>query len=390
MVPTHPTVRENEAGRTVRVGLGEIAYEAFVPRPLPPALSFDADLIRALSEADRALGELSGLGRTLPNPDLLISPFIRKEALLSSRIEGTQATITEVYEFEAEAGPSARRPIPDDVQEVINYIDALGYGLRRIADLPVSGRLIKELHERLMTRVRGQERSPGEFRRTQNWIGAPGCLLNDASYVPPPVDEMEEALSAFEKYLHRDDETYPPLIRLAYIHSQFEMIHPFIDGNGRIGRLLVTLLLVSWNLLPLPLLYLSAFFERERATYYDLLLGVSRDGRWREWILFFLRGVAEQSRDATTRTKRLQDLQNTWREAVTHARSSALLVRLVDHLFVSPVFTVPSAARILGVTYPAARANVDKLVEAGIVEQFGDAAYARRFWAPRVVEAIGD
>lgn len=390
MVGAHPTVRENEAGRTVRVGLGDLAYEAFVPRTLPPALAYDAELIRALSEADRALGELSGLGRTLPSPDLLISPFIRKEALLSSRIEGTQATITEVYEFEAEAGPSARRSIPEDVQEVINYIEALAYGLRRIEDLPVSSRLIKELHERLMTRVRGQEKGPGEFRHTQNWIGPPGCLLNEARYVPPPVDEMEEALSAFEKYLHRDDDLYPPLVRLACIHSQFEMIHPFIDGNGRIGRLLVTLLLVSWNLLPLPLLYLSAYFERERATYYDLLLGVSRDGRWKDWVLFFLRGVAEQSRDATTRTKRLQDLQNAWREAVTHARSSALLVRLVDHLFVSPVFTVPGAAKVLGVTYPAAKANVDKLVEAGIVQPYGDPGYARRFWAPRMLDAIGD
>ena len=310
--------------------------------------------------------------------------------MLSSKIEGTEATITDVYQFEAENRPSPRRQVPSDVREVVNYINALYYGLARTETLPVSKRLIREVHEHLMPGVRGQERDPGEFRRSQNWIGRPGCLLNQASYVPPPADELDDLLSAFEAYLHADDDPYPPLLRLAFIHCQFEMIHPFIDGNGRIGRLLMSLLLGSWGLTPLPLLYLSAFFERERDSYYAHLLAVSSTGAWRDWVLFFLRGVVEQSRDATTRAKRLQDLQVEWRGAVTQARSSALLVRIVDHLFVSPVFTIPKIAELLDVTYPAAKANIDKLIDAQIVEPWGEETYGRQYWAPLVLDAIGE
>jgi Fic family protein len=389
MVVFNPVQASNAVGDTLRIGRGDAAYYAFVPRPLPPALELDATLFTALSEADRALGELAGLGRMLPNPNLLINPFVHKEAVLSSKIEGTQATIIQLYEVEAEVEAAGRRRPNEDVEEVINYIDALYFGLQRIEELPMSGRLIRELHERLMAGVRGQERSPGEFRTSQNWIGPPGCTLNEARYVPPPVAEMKEALNEFERYLHSPDINLPPLIRLAAIHCQFEMIHPFLDGNGRIGRLLITILLVHWNLLPLPLLYLSAFFERERATYYDRLLGASRDGRWGDWIEFFLRGVAEQSRDAIARAKRLQDLQQRWRQEVTHARTSALLLRLIDSLFETPVLTIPRAASILGVTYPAAKGNVSKLADAGILQPFGDdQSYGRRYWAPEVLTAI--
>ncbi len=390
MVGYNPTVRENAAGRSVRVGSGELAYEAFVPSPLPPRLDLGDDLFRALSEADRALGELSGLGRTLSNPDLLINPFIRKEAVLSSKIEGTQATITDIYMFEARGTPRPTDEAVGDLREVMNYVAALRYGLDRIDELPMSARLIRELHERLMAGVRGQERSPGEFRTSQNWIGAPGSLLADASYVPPPPAEMNEAITEFERYVNREVDPHPPLIRLGLIHVQFEMIHPFIDGNGRIGRLLTSLLLVRWNLLPVPLLYLSAYLERARDQYYAHLSAVSDHGAWTEWLVFFLRGIAEQSRDATSRAKRLQELQTAWREAVTHARSSALLLRLVDHLFKSPVVTVPAVADLLGVTYPAAKANLEKLVQAGIVEPFDVVSYGRRYWAPLVIRTIGE
>ncbi|MBI2763703.1 MAG: Fic family protein [Chloroflexi bacterium] len=390
MVGYNPTIRENEAGRTVRVGAGELAYEAFVPSPLPPRLDITDDLFRSLSEADRALGELSGLGRTMSNPDLLINPFIRKEAVLSSKIEGTRATLTDLYLFEAQAAHGPVGEAVGDVQEVMNCMAALRYGLGRIDELPMSARLIRELHKRLMTGVRGQERSPGDFRTTQNWIGAPGSLLADASYVPPPPPEMDQAITEFERYVHRDRDPHPPLIRLGLIHVQFEMIHPFIDGNGRIGRLLTSLLLVHWKLLPVPLLYLSAYFERERDAYYHHLNAVSDHGAWADWLGFFLRGVAEQSHDATARAKRLQDLQTAWREAVTHARSSALLVRLVDHLFKSPVITVTAVRDLLGVTYPAAKANLEKLVQAGVVEPFDESGYGRRYWAPQVIRTIGE
>jgi len=384
--------RNSPSGHIIQVGQGETAYWAFVPNPLPPPLKFDSALIRALSDADRALGELAGLGRALPNPHLLINPFIRREAVLSSRIEGTQADLADLYAFEAGqlALPGLKAaPAEADVREVFNYVRALEYGLERLRTLPVSLRLIREVHARLMEGVRGEHATPGEFRRTQNWIGAPGCTLNDATYVPPPVDEMHTALDAFEKYLHSEDDQ-PPLVRLALIHYQFEAIHPFIDGNGRIGRLLLFLLLVHWDLLPLPLLYLSAFFEKHRQAYYELLLAVSTRGAWREWIEFFLRGVAEQARDAVVRAKRLQDLQTEWHWRLAHARNSALLFRLADKLFESPLVTIPLAKDYLNVTYLSAQRIVDKLVQANILQPLDpEKKYGRMFIAREIFQVVG-
>jgi Fic family protein len=382
--------RNSPSGCVMRVGQGEIAYSAFVPHPLPPSLQFDMDLVRILSEADRALGELAGLGRTVPNPHLLIRPFIHREAVLSSRIEGTQADIADLYAYEAGQAmlPGFKPAAPAaDVREVLNYVRALEYGLDRLKTFPMSLRLIRDLHERLMEGVRGAYGTPGEFRRSQNWIGPPGCLLSEAEFVPPPVPEMQEALSAFETYLHRDC-PYPPLVRIGMIHYQFEAIHPFIDGNGRIGRLLISLLLVHWNLLPLPLLYLSAYFERHRQDYYDLLMATSARGAWRDWLLFFLRGVAEQARDAIRRAKRLQDLQSEWRQLLTEARASSSLLHLMDSLFASPFLTIPSVTQLLGVTYRTAQRNVGKLLGAGILQQLGKASYARTFVAEKVLQVI--
>jgi Fic family protein len=391
MNPEH--FSNSSSGRLIRIGQDDVAYQAFVPNPLPPELFLDAELVRTLSEADRALGELAGLGRTVSNPTLLIRPFIHREAVLSSRIEGTQADLTDLYAYEAGqlSFPGGKPPPPEsDVREVLNYVHALEYGLQRLETLPVSLRLIRELHERLMTGVRGDRATPGEFRRSQNWIGRPGCTLNEAEFVPPPVPEMQEALYELEKYLHRDC-LYPPLVRIGLIHYQFEAIHPFLDGNGRIGRLLISLLLVSWNLLPLPLLYLSVFFERHRQNYYDLLLAVSKRGAWREWLVFFLRGVQEQARDAIARAKRLQDLQREWRQRLQATpRTSALLLQLVDELFQVPAITVPQVQKMLNVTHRAANQMVTRLVRESILHPVPGQSRNRQFLAQSILEVLSE
>lgn len=384
--------RNSPSGQLVRVGQGEVAYSAFVPHPLPPDLAPDWELARGLSDADRALSELAGVGRTMPNPHLLIGPFVRREAVLSSRIEGTEADITDLYAYEAGqlALPGLESPPPEaDVQEVLNYVRALEYGLERLDTLPVSLRLMRELHQRLLSGVRGEHATPGEFRSRQNWIGPFNCTLNEASFVPPPVPQMHEALGALEKYLHRD-QVHPPLLRLALIHYQFEVIHPFVDGNGRIGRLLLTLLMVEWDLMPLPLLYLSAFFHRRRQEYYDLLMAVSEHGAWQDWILFFLQGVAEQAQDAILRAKQLQDLQAAWRQRLIRPRGSALPLRLAESLFTLPVLTIPEAQRLLDVTYHSARNTVHNLVSAGILHQVGESSYGKTFMATEILEVIGE
>jgi Fic family protein len=372
---------EKAPGRPIRTAQD---YWAFVPQPLPPALEIDWDLANTLSEADRSLSELSGVARTLPNPHLLIAPFVRREAVLSSRIEGTQAGFSDLLFFEA--APSAKPPT-EDVKEVANYVSALEHGLARLKDLPVSLRLIREMHERLMHGVHGDSMTPGEFRRSQSWIGPPGCTLVDAAFVPPPVAEMTQALSDFEKYLH-EPPVLPPLVRLALIHYQFEAIHPFLDGNGRIGRLLLTLLLCVEGLLPQPLLYLSAFFERHRQEYYRLLMAVSQSGSWTPWIAYFLRGIAEQSSDAVKRANLLLSLRQRYREKMQSARSSALLLQMVDDLFSTPALDVSSASKRLNVTPRAAQLNVDKLIKSGILKEATGRRRNRIFVAAEIIDII--
>lgn len=372
---------ENKNGQLVKIPLG---YWAFIPHPLPPPVTLTWDLVNHLSEADRALSELAGTARLLPNPHLLIGPFIRREAVLSSRIEGTQASLSDLLFFEASGSLDPKTP---DTREVANYVKAMEYGLARLEHLPLSLRLLRELHERLMDRVRGEHMTPGEFRRSQNWIGPPGCTLNEAVYVPPPVEAMEQSLAEFETYLHAPS-PLPLLIRLAVIHYQFEAIHPFLDGNGRIGRLLITLLLCAEGALKQPLLYLSAYFERHREEYYRLLLAVSQAGRWTEWITFFLRGVAQQSRDAVARAARLLELWRRYREEFQMARSSALQLRLVDLLFASPAITVSRAAKVLGVTHRSAQLTIDKLVCRSMLKEGTGKLRNRVFVAPEIVKII--
>jgi Fic family protein len=272
------------AGRIVRTAGGNAA---FVPAPLPPELAFDLDLVRAMSRADAALSELSGLGALLPNPHLLIAPYLRREAVLSSRIEGTQASLADLLADEA---GEASHAAPDDVREVRNYVAALEYGVRRLDALPLSLRLVRELHEKLMKGVRGEKATPGEFRRRQNWIGPKDCTEAVATYVPPPVREMKEALFDWEKFLHQRD-TLPELVQCALMHEQFEAIHPFLDGNGRVGRLLITLFLIERGRLSQPLLYLSEYIERHKQDYYDALQRVRTHGAWSEWLRYFFEGV---------------------------------------------------------------------------------------------------
>jgi Fic family protein len=328
-------------------------------------------MVCTLSNADRALGELAGLGRTLPA--LLISPFIRREAVLSSRIEGTQADIKDLYAYEAgqKLLYTGLKPTSSesDVKEVKNYVQALEFGLERQKTLPVCLRLIREVHEILLEGVRGERATPGEFRRSQNWIGLPGSTIKDATFVPPPAPEMNEALAAFEKYLHSDN-LFPPLVRLALIHYQFEAIHPFLDGNGRVGRLLLSILLANWNLLPIPLLYLSGFFDKHRKQYSELLLSVSQYGTWQDWVIFVLQGIEEQARDACVRAKQLQDIQKDWYQRLKKLNYSGLEFKLADTLFTNLFLTIPRAQRLLELkNYRTAKLCVEKLVKAGILAQ---------------------
>lgn len=371
---------DQAAGRVMRAPQG---YNAFVPNRLPPELPWTPSIVSLLSRADRALGELSGIGRALPNPHLLILPFARREAVLSSRIEGTQASLSDLYAFEA--APKAEET--GDVREVFNYVQALEFGLSRLKDLPVSLRLIREIHEKLMHGVRGEHSTPGEFRRSQNWIGPPGCLLNDAAYVPPPLEEMRTCLDALEHFLHAEHDI-PPLVQLALIHYQFEAIHPFLDGNGRVGRLITAMLLCLWGLLSQPLLYLSAYFEANRQTYYELLLSVSQRGTWKEWVLFFLEGVESQARDAVRRSHRIQDLRREYRSRFQATQSSAKLLQVVDLLFGAPILTVNQVKDAIGVSFPSANRYIRQLEEAGIVHEITGQARNRLYRAAEIMRAI--
>jgi len=357
---------------------------AFVPAPLPPLLKFELDDIRAVSEADQALGELRGLSEMIPNPHIFIGPFSAREAVSSSRIEGTISSEKDLLLFDV---LPKEAPRTQDVGEVRNYITALNYGLGQTQRIPVSLRLIREIHKKLLHGVRGQEKRPGEFRIKQNYIANPGQRIEDARYVPPPVSRMPQLLDQFEKYIH-SEENLPFLVKLALIHYQFEAIHPFEDGNGRVGRILIPLLLCEKKYLPQPLLYLSSFFERNRNDYSDLLLRVSQRGEWMNWVRFFLTGIKEQSHDAIRRAHRLMDLWKNYRERVQKARTSALLPKLVDGLFSRPFLTIPLAQQALGVSYRAAKLNVEKLVAYSILKEISDRAYIRLFLAPEVMEII--
>jgi len=327
-------------------------------------------------------GMVAGEGAQLPNPHVLIRPFLRREAVLSSRIEGTQATLGEL--LAAEAGAVVDRS-PEDMREVANYVVALEHGIKRLKSLPLSLRLVRELHARLMHGVRGGQVTPGEFRRTQNWIGPPGCTLTNATYVPPPPDELMACLADWEKALRRTE--LPPLIHVALIHSQFEAIHPLLDGNGRVGRLLITLLLIERGVLPAPLLYLSAFFEATRREYYDRLLGVTQRSEWEPWLEYFLNGVARQSEDAVGRSQRINVLLAKWRRSIVGASSRNTLL-VLDLVAENPFITAKRSAERLKIAFTTAQRAIDRLQKAGALVQTTQGRRDRVYCARELLDIL--
>ncbi len=345
------------AGRLIRQIEG---HRAFIPAPLPPDPRpvFDDEVIALLSKADRALGRLDGITAILPNPDLFVAMFVRKEAVLSSQIEGTQSTLDDVLQFELD---DEGADLPKDIGEVVNYVNAMNYGLGRLLELPLCLRSIKEIHERLLRGVRGGEKTPGEFRRTQNWIGPAGCTLNTATFVPPPVHEMHPALDNLERFLHKA-ESFPVLVHCALAHAQFETIHPFIDGNGRVGRLLITLLLCEREILHRPLLYLSSYLKAHRTEYYDRLMAIRLLGDWEGWIKFFLRGVFEVSQAASHTARKILDLREQHRQRVK-------VQPLLDYLFEQPLVSIPMVQKRLGCKFPTATKYVEQFAKEGLLRE---------------------
>lgn len=361
------------------------AYRAFIPEPLPPnpTIVFDDELQTLLSKADRALGRLDGSVQTLPNPDLFVFMYVRKEAVLSSQIEGTQSSLDDLLQVEAKVFDASQ---PNDVGEVLNYVTAMNYGLGRIKELPLSIRLVREIHKRLLDGVRGREKEPGEVRRSQNWIGPQGCSLREASFVPPPPHLLMDQLSALERFLH-EDHNLPVLIKIGLIHSQFETIHPFLDGNGRIGRLLITFLLCQNEVLQKPVLYISYYFRRHRQTYYDQLQAVRDHGDWEEWLKFFLRGITEVSREATETARRIVDLRERYRNTITKefGRGAGSALTVFETLFERPIVTVSNVAETLSVTFPAANDLVSRFEDKGILfEITGQRRYRVFTFAPYI------
>ena len=355
---------EGRSGRYVKQPGG---YKAFIPSPLPPSpkINMDDELWSLLSQADRALGRLDGATDMLPDPDIFVFMYVRKEAVLSSQIEGTQASLLDVLEYEAKAIENGQ---PKDVVEVSNYVSAMNYGLERLKVLPVSLRLIREIHEKLLVGVRGGERLPGEFRKTQNYIGPPRGTLAEATFVPPPPHEMNAMLDNLEKFLH-DKSPMPTLLKLAVAHSQFETIHPFLDGNGRVGRLLITFLLCEKAILRKPLLYLSHYFRINRGEYYERLQAVRDAGSWEEWIKFFLKGVYLVSQEATQTARDIIDLREKHRSLIMskHGRGTRSSLKLLESLYSMPITSVKGAMKVTGLTFPNANSLVNKFCSLGLV-----------------------
>jgi Fic family protein len=374
--------RSLEAGQVV---LTQKGYYAFIPAPLPRKINWTLPLVSALSEAERELSRLATLADAFPFPRLLMQAFIRREAVLSSRIEGTRATLAELYIYES--AQLSFLESHDDVREVHNYVAALDYGLERLKRFPMSLRFIREIHEKLMQDVRGGNLTPGEFRRTQNWIGAAGSTLATTTYVPPPVDEMNLALSDLEKFIHTSTDI-PTLARAAMIHYQFEAIHPFLDGNGRVGRLLMALLFAEWQILLQPLLNLSVYFERYRQEYYDHLLAVSQRGDWEAWLRFFLRGVTAQSQDSAARMERLKTIRARYQPIVAADKNSKRMGVVMDFLFGRPIFNAKQLAEGVDMPFKTARQYIEKLVQAGIVREVTGYARNQVYRADEVFTAL--
>jgi Fic family protein len=374
MLKAGGTERSTRSGRYV---LQPTGYRAFMPASLPPRprVRVEGDLQRELSEADRSLGRLDGSVQTLPDPDLFVYMYVRKEAVLSSQIEGTQSSLQDLLAAEAHINGG-----PGDVDEVVNYVRAMKHGLARLSELPVCVRLVREIHEQLLQGVRGSKLTPGELRRSQNWIGPSGCTLKEATFVPPPPGEVQTLLGGLESFLHHDD-ALPLLIKIGLAHAQFETIHPFLDGNGRIGRLLITFLLCERGALNKPVLYLSHYFKRHRSTYYERLQAVRDHGEWEAWLRFFLRGVAEVSIGAAETAGHILQLREDHRLRITNGlgRAAGNGHRVLDRLYQHPILSVGDVCSLTGTTFPAANQLVQRFVDLDILSEFTGQARHRRF-----------
>ena len=356
------------------------ALKAFVPDPIPREVNIDSGLIYRLDEASRAVATLAGAGETIPNPHLLIRPFMRRETVLSSRIEGTQASLSDLFMFEA-SGVQRK-----DVVEVVNYIRALETGLELLDEFTISLRLVNQLHERLLRGVRGRGKQPGVLRNEQVWIGSEGTSIGEARFVPPPPSYVRDLMLDWEHFVNETG-NLPPLIQCALMHYQFEAIHPYLDSNGRVGRLLIVLFLCAKQVLSTPLLYLSVYFESNRDQYYEQLLNMSATGNWGPWLDYFLRGVTEQSIDALRRVRRLRELQERYRQMLQVKRGSGNTLRLAEELFASPYLTTPKAADTLGITQAGARRILERLVNHGVLQEV-EGTWPRLFFAEEIMDAI--
>jgi len=365
-------------GQTVKSSTAGKAYFAYIPKPLPPKPALRLESIYPLlDQANIAIGRLDGIGNILPDQELFLYMYIRKEAVLSSQIEGTQSSLQDVIEAEARVlDPEA----PDDVDEVFNYINAMRYGLKRLEELPLSVRLIREIHERLLKGVRGHQKMPGELRSSQNWIGPGGATIRNATYVPPPPHEVGVLMSDMEQFIHTDSEL-PLLVKISLVHAQFETIHPFLDGNGRIGRLLITFMLCERDVLHQPVLYLSTYFKRYRQEYYDRLQAIREEGAWEAWLRFFLRGVKEVSHQAAATARDILLLREKHRDIITTqmGRAAGNGYKVLERLYDRPIVTVNQVKDLIGTGYAAANNLVAEFEQAGIVEQMSDRRRNRRF-----------
>lgn len=358
---------ESKDSTYTTVKLGEASYKAFNPINLgkAPPVSFDIRLVNLLSEANRFIGKLDEITDILIAPSFFVEMFARKESAMSSQIEGTQATFSDFLKIEAGI---REKNIPNDVKEIANYFKALNHGLERVNTLPLSLRLIREVHEILLKDVRGKDKNPGEFRRSQNWIG--GRTINTATYVPPPVPEMKNKLDNLEKYLHQKD-NIPHLIKAALIHAQFELIHPFLDGNGRIGRLLITFYLNHKNVISKPTLYLSKYFKKYRKHYYNALLNISERQDFKEWVEFFLEGIIETSQEGVELAREINDLrENDLHKIQSLGRSAKKGDVLYNHLFENPVVSINDVVNLLNIKFPNAQIIVNKFIDQGILHLY--------------------
>jgi Fic family protein len=363
-------------------------YKAFIPKDLPPSpgISIDSGISKLLSDADRSLALLDGLSYILPNPELFISIFVKKEAVLSSQIEGTQASLKDILEFEA----GISKENIEDVALTVNYINALNYGIRRLKNFPMSLRLIRELHKELLKNVRGEDKTPGEFRKTQNWIGSPGSTIQTATFIPPPPSELINLMGRLEKYVY-EEPVYPLLINCALIHAQFETIHPFLDGNGRIGRLLITVYLYWKGILNKPLLYLSIYFKKNRTEYYDRLNAIRLKNDWEGWTRFFLQGIVETSSEATETAKRIIEIHRKFYNLMIEKEIAApSILRLFDVLFQKPMLSTKDIAQKLDVSRQTANTLAGKLLDIGVVKEITGQQRHRVFAFKEYLDVIAE